>query len=293
MAERPAGRQDDTVDTHITFARVPLTGAGGNANDTARTLPLFTPARPLRVYITSDSLVTDPAASFQDLAGQSRVINVLSVDPHAATGLAQPEIFDWFDYLPQQARQLRPNLVVITLGGNDGLDLSGADGGQSFGSAAWRAEYARRAGGVMDDFISVGAKVVWLGLPISRESDLAAPYRVINQVDSEQARLRAGNVTFVDLYRRFADKNGQYSDYLPGVGGRWSTSGPPTASTTTPRAPTSWPTPSRGLSRCWSVCRPAPRISARVRRRRPGPRQRLARCLAASPAAIAAPSPPR
>lgn len=210
---------DDTVDTQIRFAKVPARG-DRRATGTAPVLPLFTPARPLRVYLTGDSLITDPASAFQDLARQSRVIDLLSVDPHAATGLAQPEIFDWFDYLPQQARQLRPNLVVITLGGNDGLDLSGSSGGQTFGTPAWRAEYARRVGGVMDDFISVGAKVVWLGLPITRDSDLAAHYRVINQVDSEQARLRAGNVTFVDLYDRFADSHGHYSDYLPGVGGQ-------------------------------------------------------------------------
>jgi lysophospholipase L1-like esterase len=209
--------KDDTVDTQIRFARP---AGGGGSLVAARALPWFTPAKPLRVYITGDSLVTDPASSFQDLARQSRIIDVLSVDPHAATGLAQPEIFDWFDYLPQQARQLRPNLVVITLGGNDGLDLSGNGGGQGFGTPAWRAEYGRRVGGVMDDFIGVGAKVVWLGLPITRDSDLATHYRAINQVDSEQARLRAGNVTFIDLYSRFADKHGQYSDYLPGVGGQ-------------------------------------------------------------------------
>lgn len=208
---------DDSVNSEIHFAHSVII-AGGSA--ASQSLPVFTPAHRLRVYMTGDSLVTDPASSFLSLAPPSKVINVVSDDPHAATGLAQPEIFNWFDYLPQQVKLLKPNLVVITLGGNDGLDLSGSGGGQGFGSAAWRKEYGRRVGGVMDDFISAGARVVWLGLPITRDSDLAAHYRVINQVDSYEASLRAGYVTYVDLYSRFSTKNGQYADYLPGSNGQ-------------------------------------------------------------------------
>ncbi|HUZ28262.1 MAG TPA: DUF459 domain-containing protein [Solirubrobacteraceae bacterium] len=216
---------DDNVNGQVHFAQAGRAGAAGSAGAASAAgqpppMPLFGPAKPARVYITGDSLITDPASSFLDLAHQSRVINVVSVDEHAATGLAQPEIFNWFDYLPQQAKQLRPDVVVITLGGNDGLDLEGSSGGQSFGSQAWRTEYGRRVGGVMNDFTSVGARVVWVGLPITRDASLAAHYRVINQVDYQEARMRPGYVTFVDLYSRFSNKNGQYSDYLPGVGGQ-------------------------------------------------------------------------
>src|SRR5437764_1757564 len=216
---------DDKVNSRINFA-APLVAQGraspGGASGTTKPppMPVFTPAKPLRLYITGDSLITDPAASFLDLAQQSKVIDVVGNDPHAATGLAQPEIFNWFDYLPEQLKAVRPSLVVFSVGGNDGLDLSGSGGGQSFGTPEWRREYGRRVGGLMDDFIAGGARVVWVGLPIPRDGSLAAHYRVVNQVDSDQARLRPGYVTFVDLYSRFSDKNGHYSDYLPGVGGQ-------------------------------------------------------------------------
>jgi hypothetical protein len=206
---------DDTVDAKVTFYRPRKAPV-----PTSSVPALFTPTHPLRVYITGDSLITDPGSSFLQLAQQSGVIKSLGLDPHAATGLAQPEIFNWFDFLPVQAKHLRPDLVVITLGGNDGLDLSGSNGGQSFGSPAWDQEYGRRVGGVMDDFISYGAKVIWVGLPITRDSSLAAHYRTINAVAQQQANLRSGNVVFLDLYRRFEDKNGSYSDYLPGVNGQ-------------------------------------------------------------------------
>src|SRR5205823_958549 len=151
LKEALGRKTDDTVNSQISFAH-PLVAQGGAApggTPGQRSGPVFSAARPLRVYIVGDSLITDPASSFLDLAQQSKVIKVVSTEEHAATGLAQPEIFNWFDYLPGQAKQLHPDLVIFTVGGNDGLDLSGSGGGQSFGTPAWRREYGRRAGGVM------------------------------------------------------------------------------------------------------------------------------------------------
>jgi uncharacterized protein len=220
---------DDTVSAKITFRQVviPVAGASRQRAAASRTsrkhvvaLPTFSASKPLKLYMTGDSLITDPGSAFLDLAHQSGVIDELPPDPHSASGLAQPEIFNWFDYLPHQAHTLRPNLVVLTLGGNDGLTLSGSGGGEAFGTPGWRREYARRVGGVMDDFISYGAKIIWLGLPIPRDSDLAARYRVINQVARQQAQQRAGDVVYVDLYKRFEDSSGHYSDYLRGPDGQ-------------------------------------------------------------------------
>lgn len=220
---------DDTVNAKIIFRHVVTPAAGASRRAAAESpttrkpvvaLPTFSASKPLKLYMTGDSLITDPGSAFLDLAHRSGVINELPPEPHTASGLAQPEIFNWFDYLPHQAQTLRPNLVVLTLGGNDGLTLSGSGGGEAFDTPGWRREYARRVGGVMDDFISYGAKVIWLGLPIPRDGDLAARYRVINQVERQEAQQRAGDVAYLDLYKRFEDSSGHYSDYLPGPGGQ-------------------------------------------------------------------------
>jgi hypothetical protein len=142
------------------------------------------------------------------------------VDTHAATGLAQPEVFNWFEYVPAQARKLRPDLVVTGFGGNDGQDLFGSGGGQHFGTPDWLREYSRRVGGIMDDFILAGAKVIWVGLPIPRDPDLAQRFQVMNGVYRAQALARRGSVYFLDMYRRFADRSGNYADYLPDASGK-------------------------------------------------------------------------
>lgn len=210
---------DDTVSSTIRFHQ-PVLARGGQAVASVPR-PVFTAAHPMRLYVTGDSLMTDPSSILFDLATSSNVIAPVGpADIHAATGLAQPETFNWFEHLPQQAKALRPNLVVITIGGNDGLDLSGTGGGQQFGTDAWRIEYGRRVGGVMDDFIADGAKVVWVGLPITRDANLSARYRLMNQLYAAEVRLRSHNAAFVDIYSRFADSQGNYADYLPDASGQ-------------------------------------------------------------------------
>ena len=206
---------DDDIDTDVEFVR--RTPEAPRA-----TKPVYSAANPLRLYVTGDSLLIDPGKALLERTESSRAIEaVTGVDTHAATGLAQPETFNWFEYLRQQARVLRPGLVVLGFGGNDGQGLSGTGGGdQPFGSPEWRAEYARRVGGVMDDLIAARVKVMWVSLPIPREADLAERFRVMNDIYRAEAERRRGDVYFLDMYRRFQDRSGRYADYLRDANGK-------------------------------------------------------------------------
>lgn len=212
------GRQsDDTISSRVHFARAKRHRATVTA-----TKPVFTPAHPLRLYLTGDSLLYDPDKEILERVQNVGAIKPVGpgVDTHAATGLAQPLVFNWFDYIPKQARALKPNLVVLGFGGNDGQALFGDGGGQRFGTPEWSAEYARRVGGIMDDFAATNTKVLWVGLPIPRDPDLAARFQLMNQIYAAQAAKRRGQVYFLDVYRRFADPHGHYADYLKDSSGQ-------------------------------------------------------------------------
>lgn len=208
---------DDSIDTRVRFVR--------RAPGTGRSSPpenrIYSPARRLRLYLTGDSLITDPGkALLERIQAEPAFEAVAPVDTHPATGLARPEAFNWFEYLPEEVRRLHPGLVVISFGGNDGQALSGTGGGQQFGTPAWVREYARRVGGVMDDLAGAEVKVMWVGLPIPRDPDLARRYRLLNSVYRGEARRRSGTVYYLDLYRRFEDRSGHYADYLRDASGR-------------------------------------------------------------------------
>ncbi len=210
-----AGDDDISSRVHYAHRKVAATRQRSAAK------PVFSAAHPLRLYVTGDSLLTDPGKELlEKIQGRPAIEAVGAVDTHAATGLAQPLVFNWFDYIPQQLRSLRPNLVVLGFGGNDGQDLFGDGGGQHFGTPEWVREYSRRVGGIMDDAIAAHAKVIWVGLPIPRDPGLAQRFEVMNSIYAQQARQRAGDVVYLDMYRRFADRQGRYEDYLPDASGQ-------------------------------------------------------------------------
>lgn len=183
--------------------------------------PTYTAAKPMRLYVTGDSLITDPgSALLEQLSSDPAVKPVAGTDAHPATGLVQPEIFNWFEYLPGQVKAYRPNMTVATFGANDGLGFTGVAGAEEFGTPAWSAEYRRRVAGVLDELTAGGGQAVLVGLPIPRDPALAERWRLMNQIQKEEAAGRKGRVAWVDLFARLADSKGRYSDYLRDATGR-------------------------------------------------------------------------
>lgn len=184
----------------------------------------FTPERKLRLWVAGDSLVITPGWSIVRASGASPVIeSVGGVDGHIATGLTRPDVFNWFEEIRAQVRKLRPAAVVLCFGGNDDkaymTGLPKGVGIGAFGDAAWRREYARRAGGVMDMIARAGAHVIWIGLPQTRDTAQTQRFDVVNSVVAREARKRPSTVTFLDTYTMFASDTGGYTQYLRGATG--------------------------------------------------------------------------
>lgn len=216
LVKAALGRSDDDrFSTKVTVARTPRHRRPSGAE------PVFGPRHHLRMYVTGDSLMIDPGPALLERAAASGVIDAVApTDAHAATGLVRPEVFNWFEYLPQQVDKLKPDLTVLTFGGNDGQGIPGVPGAQDVGSPAWLAEYHRRVAGIMNVFTSRGVKLMWVGLPIPRDPGLARRFRIMNSVYRSEAAKRRGDVYFLDIYLRFADKHGHYADYLPDASGQ-------------------------------------------------------------------------
>ena len=227
---RALGRSDQSTDVTVTFA-APATSAKPRSKhapghnpaeaETKSPKPAFSPEHPLRIWVAGDSLSITPGWQLVRTGDRTHVIDAVGakVDGRVATGLERPDVFDWFGYIRKQVARLRPKAVVLTFGANDDHDLvTGVPGGRAvgpFGSRSWVREYRRRVGGVMDDVTARGAFLVWIGLPIARDSGLSERFQVMNRIYHSEARKRAPKVAFVDTYSLFRDKSGHYSEYLP------------------------------------------------------------------------------
>ena len=86
---------------------------------------------------------------------------------HPSTGLVRDDYYDW----PAAARRIaaeHPDTVIMLLGGNDDqpITLPGSGAHLQPATPAWDAEYARRAGLVMDALLGGGVhRVYWLTMP--------------------------------------------------------------------------------------------------------------------------------
>jgi uncharacterized protein len=184
----------------------------------------FSPQKKLRLWVAGDSLVITPGYAVVRAAGASPAIeSVGGVDGRVATGLTRPDVFNWFEEIRRQMKELRPRAVVLGFGGNDDKAyMTGLPDGVSidaFGGSVWRREYGRRVGGLMDMINRAGALVVWIGLPQTQSAEQTQRFDVVNAVVQREAREREGRAVFVDTYTMFAGDDGGYAEYLPNAAG--------------------------------------------------------------------------
>jgi hypothetical protein len=213
------GRDDEGLESGEAFASDATVTPPPPAAEPPRDRPVFTPQRRARLWIAGDSLVVTPGESIVRAAEDTGAIrSVAPVDGRIATGLARPDVFDWYRHIRRELERRRPDVVVLGFGGNDDHDLvSGVPQGVStgsFGSAAWAAEYRRRVEAVMDLVTRRARLLVWIGLPLTGDDEQTRRFETINGVVHEAARERPGRVEYVDTYTMFAGPDGGYSKYL-------------------------------------------------------------------------------
>src|SRR5918997_490753 len=95
-----------------------------------------------------------------------------------ATGLTNPEFFNWEINAEQEIAARDPDAVVMVMGGNDGFNVAAGDG-ELYGpqDPEWQTEYARRAAVVMRELGSRGKRpVYWVPPPTARDGEYNVIY---------------------------------------------------------------------------------------------------------------------
>lgn len=211
---------DDQVNTHLPS---PTTVPNGPTPTTLPPRQTFTTTHQLRLWIGGDSLSEVPGDRLIDQAVATGAVGLVGpVDTHISTGLARPEVFNWPLYLTSVLTTDMPNAVVLTFGANDDQTLTGDNGGESFGSPGWVAEYSRRVGGLYDEITSLPShpRLFMVGIPpVENTARFENDYRVINGIFQAQAQARPGRVYYVDTVPVLGTAGGGYAEYLPQLDG--------------------------------------------------------------------------
>jgi hypothetical protein len=169
-----------------------------------------TPANPVQLFVTGDS----QAAFIGQLLTDELPDDLFDVEvvPRNATGLTNPDFFNWELNAEQEIAARRPDAVVLVMGGNDGLNL--LVDGELYGpqDPEWQREYARRAAVVMAELTSGGKRpVYWLPPPTARDPEQNAIYETQNRAVDAAADAVPG-ARYVDIFTTINE--GEYSDEL-------------------------------------------------------------------------------
>jgi hypothetical protein len=185
----------------------------------ATKLRVPTAAAPLKLLVAGDSMTEFVGPALINQASVKGKVTGDTITKYG-TGLVRPDFFDWSIYAKQLIAQQNPEAIVVMMGGNDGQGFTLSDGTVlTDGTAAWAQEYRRRVEVVMRIFADNGKRrVYWVPMPIPRNAKLAVDYHLMDLAVADAAAVVPG-VTDVNIVNRLS-KNGQYSDYLPGLSGQ-------------------------------------------------------------------------
>jgi hypothetical protein len=192
----------------------PVAGTSARAGAaTAITPDAFDPAalgdKPVRLNKLSTLLVTGDSMSQPldvELARGLAASGVRTVrDAHLGSGISKTSLVDWGRLSSQQARERKPDAVVVFLGANEGFPLPGA--GKRLVSccgSTWAALYATRARKMMDTYRRSGAaRVYWLTLPLPRDPARQKIVRSVNAAVAVAAQPYRAQVRILDMAQVF------------------------------------------------------------------------------------------
>jgi hypothetical protein len=142
----------------------------------------------------------------------------ISQSAKAATGLVRKDVFNWQAQLEEIVKDDKIDIVVVALGGNDRQSFFHKGRRLRRFSVLWRAEYLRRLDKFMRTLTSNVPVVYWVGLPIVRSQQATKDYDRLNGYFRDVGGPLG--ITYLDIYRRFADDAGRYTSFGKSLAGR-------------------------------------------------------------------------
>ncbi len=131
-------------------------------------------------------------------------------DDTASTGLSNSWFYSWPVHLAADLKQVHPQLLLVSLGGNDEQGMQVGGKVLSFGTPAWQQVYLSYVRQIITEATSAGAYVVWVGMPIMGEGPSYDEGMALLDSLYEKAATSEPDATYVSTYSLFANPEGQF-----------------------------------------------------------------------------------
>lgn len=165
------------------------------------------------VLLVGDSLAHGLALSLgRDL--KDRRGAVFSFVAKVASGLNNPNVFNWERTMRMLIEQDAPDLLLVMMGVNDANNHI-REGSRlcAVGTPEWGQAYESK----VENFLRIASEnnvqVCWIGVPVVREEGLQNRVLLANMA-AKNACGRVENCRFIDTFEALCDENKKYTNYL-------------------------------------------------------------------------------
>lgn len=131
----------------------------------------------------------------------------------SGTGLGRPDVFNWPAQYPQLIGAARPGLVICAIGANDAQNFQLDRTVYVFGTPAWKQVYAERVRQFARLLTRDGARVLWVGMPVMRETGFARRMASVNSVVRD-VLTEFPQITWIDPNPYIAGEGGSFQQYV-------------------------------------------------------------------------------
>ncbi|WEX89195.1 DUF459 domain-containing protein [Sinorhizobium garamanticum] len=133
---------------------------------------------------------------------------VIETRANGSSGLVRNDYFDWPKMLPDYATELKPSVIVVSLGANDRQMMRIGDTKEQFRTDRWTEEYRKRVNALATLARKDGLPVLWVGMPPFQSSAMTADMVTFNGLFREEVEKAGGQ--FIDIWDGFVDEGGKF-----------------------------------------------------------------------------------
>ncbi len=173
--------------------------------------------RPFRIGVFGDSFGDGLWAGLYNQLPRREAFQVLRYSEQS-TGFTRYRQTNLAERLAEQLGEGPVDVAVISFGANDTQGVWAGGKAHALLSEGWKAEIGQRVQAYVQGLQAQGAAVVWIGLPVMRDSRYDGQIAGLNSFFAGLMAELGGE--FIDTRALAADEQGGYSAYLPGADGQ-------------------------------------------------------------------------
>ncbi|MBP1859093.1 SGNH/GDSL hydrolase family protein [Rhizobium herbae] len=133
---------------------------------------------------------------------------IIETRANGSSGLVRDDYFNWPENLSGYIAEVKPSLVIISLGANERQQMSIGGEKEKFRTDRWLAEYTRRTGAFATLAHSQNIPFLWVGMPPFQSTAMTADMVTLNGIFRTETEKVGG--TFIDIWDGFVDEGGKF-----------------------------------------------------------------------------------